>query len=121
MFLPFSVYASGYGNQEDIDIDIINTTNEYITNEYITHEYSEVVNQYSIPECTGSASSIASSQIDNEFDTNTLQWGVGVGYYDNCTGIAIGLSKKINKVLLSGTLTKDNKSIGIGIGINGRF
>lgn len=109
MLCSFSVMASG---QHEHTPNITNITQEYITN---------VVNKYDLPKCNGGASGIAAAQINQEFDTNSLQWGIGAANYNDCNAIAGGLSWKVNKVLFSGTITRDNDSTGVGIGFNGRF
>ena len=67
------------------------------------------------------AIAIATSQIHPELGSSKLQLGMGISTHNNDTALAIGLHKRVNKVLIGGTFSSNGNSTAAGFGVNMKF
>ena len=91
-----------------------NTTNNYYTAEYVTN--SVVINR-------SVALGLAASGLNFERDTESMQWAIAAGFYEDEDAMSFGLAKRISdtKMLLNGSVSVTNKTKGYSFGLSGRF
>ena len=65
------------------------------------HNHQPPTNNYQIK---GIALGIANSQIHPELGTKGLQFGLGIGTYEDATALSAGIHKRVGKVLIGGTI-----------------
>ena len=83
----------------------------------ITHTYNTDI--YTDPQ--GIALGIANAQTQFDFGTHRWQWSAGAGHYDGETGLAFGLGKRVDRALITGTISREREETGYGVGVHGRF
>lgn len=107
LLIPAITYAGGnHGHSEESSTIINNTTN-------ITYKTTSTV--------SGMALGLAASQHNFDLSTYAYQWSIGAAYYDNEDAISFALGKRINNILINGSIGYENGTRGAGIGVNGRF
>jgi len=69
----------------------------------------------------GVALGIAMSQLGFDWGTSSYQAGVGVGSFDTNDAISIGLGKRVDRVLLNGSIGREGNKYGYGFGVRFHF
>ncbi len=69
----------------------------------------------------GVALSIAASQHHFDFGTHSWQGSIGAGSYDGDSAISFGVAKRLDRVLINGSLGMNGDKSGYGVGVNWRF
>ena len=109
LLLPLTVFAGG-SHHEPADLTLINTeiltTNGVVTNTLTTK---------------GIALGIAASQHHFDFGTKVWQGSVGTGSFDGNTAFSFGIAKRLDRVLINGSVSTEHGKTGYGAGINWRF
>ena len=70
---------------------------------------------------SGIALGIANAQTNFDFGTHKWQWSAGAGYYEGETGLAFGIGKRVDRVLVNGTISREGNENGYGVGLHGRY
>jgi len=84
------------------------------------HQEPDVVNNTTI-NLHGIASSIAASQHQFYWGTDSWQGSVGIGAHDATTAFSFGMAKRFNKTLINGNITQEEGKFGGGVGVNFLF
>jgi hypothetical protein len=86
-------------------------------------DQTSVVNNYSAHSNTAqpSAISIAASQLTFDKGAYGLQWSAGMGIVEDSEAVSFGLGQRINKTLITGSVSYDGDSVGVGVGLSGKF
>lgn len=75
--------------------------------------------------CTGSALGVAAAQHQFDFGTHSWQWAAGAAYIDGnnitCDALSFGIGKRIDRVVINGSISRESDTTAYGVGINGRF
>ena len=69
----------------------------------------------------GTALGIAISQLHFDWGTKSLQGGVGVGSYDGKDAVSIGIGKRVDRLLINGSVGREGNKYGYGLGLNFHF
>ena len=69
----------------------------------------------------GVALSIATSQHHFDFGTHSLQGSVGAGSFNGNSAISFGMAKRLDRVLINGSIGTEKGDSAIGVGVNWRF
>jgi len=69
----------------------------------------------------GAALAIAMSQLSFDWSTKNLQAGVGLGSFDSQDAISFGLGKRVDRLLINGSVGREGNNYGYGLGINWHF
>ena len=104
-FLPYLVKADGRHDEAVINNTTISTT----------------INQVTKREYSGQALAIAAAQHSFNSSTFALQWSIGAATYEDTDALSIAIGKRVNGLLLNGSIGIENGSKGAGIGITGTF
>jgi len=81
----------------------------------------QVVTAPAAVENKGVALGIASAQVQHDFGTHKWQWSAGYGYYDSHDAAAVSIAKRVDRVLINGSVSREGAETGFGVGISGRF
>lgn len=73
------------------------------------------------PDIYGVALGIAASQHHFDFGTHVWQWSAGYGHFDDHDAFSLSIGKRLDRVLINGSIGREGSETGIGVGINGRF
>jgi len=96
----------------------------YHTHPYIPIEPEVVPQVATVPGSVvnkGIALGIASAQTQHDFGTHKWQWSAGYGYYDSNDAISLSIAKRVDRVLINGSVGREGSETGYGVGISGRF
>jgi len=102
---PVFAYAGGSHHTVEQTIIIQNTTERVI----------EKVSQ------KGVALGIATSQLIFDASTSKTQIAAGVGVFDESDAIAVGLAKKVDNLMLIGSIGWEDGRKGYGAGVSFKF
>jgi len=69
----------------------------------------------------GAALAIAMSQLSFDWSTKTTQAGIGLGSFDSQDAISFGLGKRVDRLLINGSVGREGNKYGYGLGINFHF
>ena len=100
--LATPVYASNWHHHHDQPTTNTTTNNTVINNE-------------------GVALAIAKAQHHFDFGTHSWQGSIGVGTFDSESAISFGVAKRLDRVLVNGSVGFEDGKTGAGVGINWRF
>ena len=103
--IPFLAKADGRHDEPVINNTTISTT----------------INQVTKREYSGQALAIAAAQHSFNSSTFALQWSIGAATYEDTDAFSIAIGKRVNGLLLNGSIGIENGSKGAGIGITGTF
>ena len=103
--IPFIVKADSRHDESAIN----NTTINHTINQITKYEYS------------GQALAIAAAQHSFNSSTFALQWSIGAATYEDTDALSIAIGKRVNGLLLNGSIGIENGTTGAGIGITGTF
>ena len=78
-------------------------------------------NVTNIMESKGTALAIAGSQCHFDLNTQGLQGCAGFGKYDGSSSSVIGIGKRIDNMLINGTIGREDGHSGVGLGLNFKF
>jgi len=82
---------------------------------------SPTINQITKYEYSGQALAIAAAQHSFNSSTFALQWSIGAATYEDTDALSIAIGKRVNDLLLNGSIGIENGTTGAGIGITGTF
>jgi len=94
---------------------------------YASEYHHAYIGQSSTPSNTvvntqnGVALGIAMSQLGFDWGTSSYQAGVSVGSFDTNDAISIGLGKRVDRVLLNGSIGREGNKYGYGFGLRFHF
>ena len=80
-----------------------------------------LINQTIKKEYSGQALAIAAAQHSFNSSTFALQWSIGAATYEDTDALSLAIGKRVNGLLLNGSIGLENGSKGAGIGITGTF
>ena len=88
--------------------------------------YRSIVYEQSPPtispqKASGAALAIAMSQLSFDWSTRAYQAGVGLGSYDDLDSIAVGFGKRVDRMLINGSVGRENGKYGYGFSVNWHF
>jgi hypothetical protein len=69
----------------------------------------------------GAALAIAMSQLGFEWGTKSFQAGVGLGSFDGEDAISIGIGKRVDRLLINGSIGREGNKYGYGLGLRFHF
>lgn len=78
--------------------------------------------QYTITDTTeGVSLGIATAQHHFDLGTHKWQWSAGYGYFDGNDAVSFSIGKRVDRVLINGSIGREGGKTGYGVGLNGRF
>ena len=108
-------YAGGWHHDHEPDVYATEITE--VTN---VTELTNITN-HTTEQADGVALAIANGQLNFDFATNDYQAGIGLGSFDGEDAVSVGIGKRLNGVLLNGSIGREGNKYGYGIGANWRF
>ena len=87
----------------------------------INNTINTTINHITRYEYSGQALAIAAAQHSFNSSTFALQWSIGAATYEDTDALSIAIGKRVNGLLLNGSIGIENGSKGAGIGITGTF
>jgi len=91
------------------------------SSEYHKHT---AINASTIPapeKANGTALAIAMSQLSFDWSTKDYQAGVGLGNFNDQDAISIGFGKRVDRLLINGSVGRESNKYGYGFGVNWHF
>jgi hypothetical protein len=79
------------------------------------------INHSTNTEYSGQALALAAAQHSFNSSTFALQWSIGAATYEDTDALSLAIGKRVNGLLLNGSIGIENGSKGAGIGITGTF
>lgn len=94
-----------------------------------SHEFHSIVYETAPVESTtintetanGVALGIAMSQLGFEWGTKSFQAGIGLGSFDGEDAISIGVGKRVDRLLINGSIGREGDKYGYGLGLRFHF
>jgi len=105
---PISALAGGSHTHE---------TTVNVTNVYPTQSVSQTVST----KVSGVALGIATSQLVFDAGTSKTQISAGIGSFDDSDALAVGIGKKIDNLMLNGSIGFEDGKKGYGAGVSFKF
>ena len=69
----------------------------------------------------GAALAIAMSQLGFEWGTKSFQAGIGLGSFDGQDAVSIGVGKRVDRILINGSIGREGNKYGYGFGLRFHF
>lgn len=69
----------------------------------------------------GVALAIAMSQLSFDWSTKAYQAGVGLGSFNGDDAISLGIGKRVDRLLINGSIGREGNKYGYGLGISFHF
>jgi len=85
------------------------------------HHHQPTTNSAQTTKPSGTAIALAASQHTYSYGIKSLQGSFAVGTYEDETAISFGLAKKIDKILINGSVSNERGKLGLGASINFHF
>jgi YadA-like membrane anchor domain len=70
---------------------------------------------------SGVALAIAMSQLSFDWSTRAYQAGIGLGSFNGADAISLGLGKRVDRMLINGSIGREGDKYGYGMGISFHF
>lgn len=97
------------------------STPVYASNYHHHHEPTNTGNAAPSNTGNGIALSLATAQQHFDFGTHSWQGSIGAGTFDSDAAISFGVAKRLDRVLVNGSVGFESGKTGVGIGVNWRF
>lgn len=69
----------------------------------------------------GVALGIAMSQLGFDWSTKAVQAGIGLGSFDGQDAISLGIGKRVDRLLINGSIGREGNKYGYGFGLRLHF
>ena len=73
------------------------------------------------PDYRGTALGIATGNHHHDFGTHKWQWSAAYGHYQDNDAFSVSIGKRVDRVLINGSIGREGSETGYGVGLNGRF
>lgn len=81
----------------------------------------ETITEINTETANGVALGIAMSQLGFEWGTKSFQAGIGLGSFDGQDAISIGIGKRVDRLLINGSIGREGSKYGYGLGLRFHF
>lgn len=69
----------------------------------------------------GAALAIAMSQLSFDWSTKSYQAGIGLGSFNGNDAISLGIGKRVDRMLINGSIGREGNKYGYGFGVSFHF